>query len=103
MSAHQVAVQRSTTDVTPREVMVTTPAAAPYRFTDVEGNALPLLCPVEQIQIDPQRGATASRARHQGHVVGWDTTWLPVRFDDDGAVIVLRARLVRALDPWWSR
>lgn len=38
-------------------------AATPWRWTDADGTALPLLCRVGQIRICPQGGALASRAR----------------------------------------
>ena len=50
-------------------------AATPWRWTDADGAALPLLCRVEQIKACPQAGATPTRLRQQGQVVGWDTTW----------------------------
>ncbi len=77
--------------------------AIPYRWTDADGAALPLLCRVEQIEACPQAGATPARLRQRGHVVGWDTTWLHVCFERDHAFVVLRAHLVRALNPGQSR
>jgi hypothetical protein len=78
-------------------------AATPYRWTDADGAALPLLCRVEQIKACPQAGATPARLRQRGYVVGWDTTWLHVCFEPDHAFVVLRAHLVRALNPDQSR
>ncbi|MBV9139324.1 MAG: hypothetical protein JO115_00090 [Pseudonocardiales bacterium] len=75
--------------------------ARPYRFTDVDGTPVPLLCRVEHIAVDPQNGAMPFRLRQQGHVIGWDTTWLHVCMDRHQELVVLRAHLVRVLD--WPR
>lgn len=47
-----------------------------------------------------ERGLPA-RLHQQGHVIGWDTTWLHVCMDHDRALVILRADLVRVLD--WPR
>ena len=39
-----------------------------------------------------------ARLHRQGQVIGWDTTWLPVCFDEDQRLVILRAHLVRLLD-----
>jgi hypothetical protein len=94
-----VTERRSPADVTiPREVRM---SASPYRWSDVEGTPLPLLCRVEQIAVDPQNGALPARLHQQDHVIGWDTTWLYVCMDHDRALVILRAHLVRVLD--WPR
>ncbi|MBV9144174.1 MAG: hypothetical protein JO115_25180 [Pseudonocardiales bacterium] len=94
-----VTERRSPADVTiPREVRM---PAHPYRWSDVEGTPVHLLCRVEQIAVDPQNGALPARLHQQGQVIGWDTTWLHVCMDHDRALVILRAYLVRVLD--WPR
>ncbi|MBV9143054.1 MAG: hypothetical protein JO115_19435 [Pseudonocardiales bacterium] len=77
---------------------VATPAR-PYRFTDVDGTAVYVLCRVEQIAVDPESGAMSFRLHQQGQVVGWDTTWLHVCFAHHQVPVLLQAHLVRVLDP----
>lgn len=81
---------------------VTTPAR-PYRFTDVDGTPLHLTCRVEQVAVDPEGGAMSFRLHQQGQVVGWDTTWVHVCFPHHQVPILLRADLLRVLDPGRSR
>jgi hypothetical protein len=72
------------------------PAADPWR--DAEGNLIPLLSRVEQVVVDTEHGALASRLHQQGQVVGRGTNLLYVLFDHDSQLIALRPHLVRVLD-----
>jgi hypothetical protein len=54
---------------------------------------------VEQIAVDPEGGAMSVRLHQQGQVVGWDTTWVHVCFAHHQVPVLLRAHLVRVLDP----
>ncbi|MBV9140506.1 MAG: hypothetical protein JO115_06270 [Pseudonocardiales bacterium] len=75
---------------------------SPPQWRDVEGTALPLLCRVEQIAVDPAGGAMSFRLHQQGQLVGWDTMWLHVCFDHHQVPILLRPHLVRVLDSSWG-
>ncbi|MBV9139742.1 MAG: hypothetical protein JO115_02270 [Pseudonocardiales bacterium] len=79
-----------------------TQPARSYRWRDGDGTPLHLLCRVEQIAIDPPKGAMAFRLHQQGQVVGWDASWLHACFDDRRALVLLHAHLVGALDPPWG-
>jgi hypothetical protein len=56
------------------------------------------LCRVEQIAVRLEHGAMPSRLHQQGQVIGRDTNWLHVCFDDDHRLVILRPHLVRVLD-----
>jgi hypothetical protein len=75
------------------------PRPAFHRWSDVEGTPMALWCRIEQIAVNQPPGGMPSRLHQQGKVIGWDGTWLHVCFDHDHALILLRAHLVRVLDP----
>jgi hypothetical protein len=70
-------------------------ASDPWR--DAEGTPIPLQSRVEQVVVDKEHGALASRLHQQGQVIGRGTTRLQVRFDDN-QVMSLWPHLVRVLD-----
>jgi hypothetical protein len=73
------------------------PRPTSQQWRDVEGTPIPVLCWVEQIAVRQQHGAMSSRGHQHGQVIGRDTHWLHVRFEDH-RLVLLRAHLVRVLD-----
>jgi hypothetical protein len=74
------------------------PRPAFHQWRDVEGIPIPLLCRVAQIAVRPEHGAMPSRLHQHGQVIGRDTTWLHVCFDDH-RLVILRPHRVHVLDP----
>jgi hypothetical protein len=72
------------------------PASDPWR--DAEGTPISLQSRVEQVAVDKEHGALASRLHHQGQVVGRGTTLVYVLFDHDSQLIALRPHLLRVLN-----
>lgn len=70
----------------------TMPAPSPrpafHQWRDVEGIPIPLLCRVAQIAVRPEHGAMPSRLHQHGQVIGRDTTWLHVCFDNLCRVLI---------------
>jgi hypothetical protein len=62
-----------------------------------------MLCRVEQIAVDPEGGAMSFRLHQQGQVVGWDASWVHVCFAHHQVPVLLRAHLLRVLDPGESQ
>lgn len=71
-------------------------ASDPWR--DAEGTPIALQSRVEQVVVDTEQGALASRLHQQGQVVGRGTTLVYVLFECDRQLIALRPHLVRVLD-----
>ena len=87
-----------TPEVTPPMPM---PPARPasYPWRDIEGTPIPLQSRVEQIAMDAEHGALASRLYQQGQVVGRGAGGLVyIRFDHGNQLIALRPHLLRVLD-----
>ena len=72
------------------------PASDPWR--DAEGTPIPLQSRVEQVVVDKEHGALASRLHYQGQVVGRGTTLVYMLFDHDSQLIALRSHLLRVLN-----
>jgi hypothetical protein len=72
------------------------PASDPWR--DTEGTHIPLQSHVEQVVVDTEHGALASRLHQQGHVLGRGTNLVYVLFECDSQLIALRPHLLRLLD-----
>jgi hypothetical protein len=74
------------------------PRPTTHRWCDVDGTPIPLLCRIEQIAVSQQHGAMPSRLHQHGQVIGRDTHWLHVCFDEDHRLVLLQPHLVRVLD-----
>jgi hypothetical protein len=72
------------------------PASDPWR--DIEGTHIPLQSRVEQVVVDTEHGALASRLHQQGQVLGRGTNLVYVLFECDSQLIALRPHLLRLLD-----
>jgi hypothetical protein len=72
------------------------PASDPWR--DTEGTHIPLQSRVEQVVVDTEHGALASRLHQQGQVLGRGTNLVYVLFECDSQLIALRPHLLRLLD-----
>jgi hypothetical protein len=72
------------------------PASDPWR--DAEGTPIPLQSRVEQVVVDKEHGALASRLHQQGQVVGRGTTLVYVLFDHDSQLIALQPHFLRVLN-----
>jgi hypothetical protein len=79
---------------------MSTPPARPASdpWLDAEGTPIPLQRWVEQVVVDTEHGALASRLHQQGQVVGRGTNLVYVLFDYDSQLIALRPHFVRVLD-----
>ncbi|MGH3868415.1 MAG: hypothetical protein ACRDQ4_20305 [Pseudonocardiaceae bacterium] len=101
-NAHQVTGQQSTTDVTPREMTVTTPAPP---VGALMWRTIPSLCcaGLSRSGLIPRAGrcppSCASKARSSGGTPPGCTC----ASHHDRAFVVLQAHLVRALNPFESR
>jgi hypothetical protein len=72
------------------------PACDPWR--DAEGTDISFQSRVEQVVVDTEHGALASRLHQQGQVIGRGTNLVYVRFDRGNQMIALRPHLLRVLD-----